>query len=78
MAGKMSRLIGCPDTVALKWVLPPSQEHPEAFEQLQRSGMGRNSSWDQAASQYEQIFDWAMVRCLVASEYVARSCDSSA
>ena len=23
--------------------------------------MGRNSSWDQAASQYEQIFDWAMV-----------------
>jgi len=38
------------------------QEHPEAFEQLQRNGMGRNSSWDQAASQYEQIFDWAMVR----------------
>jgi len=46
---------------ALGTALATYKEHPDAFEQLQRTGMSRNSSWDQAASQYEQIFDWAML-----------------
>jgi starch synthase len=35
------------------------QNHPEDFQALQQRGMSRDSSWEMAASQYEQLFDWA-------------------
>lgn len=35
--------------------------HRDDFRLLQKRGMMRNSSWDLAAQQYEQIFNWARV-----------------
>lgn len=35
--------------------------HPESFTALQLAGMARECSWDRAASQYEEIFEWAAV-----------------
>jgi starch synthase len=35
------------------------RNHREDYEKLQRRGMERDSSWNNAAQQYEQIFDWA-------------------
>ena len=37
------------------------REHPDSFRDLQSRGMIRDSSWDKAAQEYEQIFDWAKV-----------------
>lgn len=34
--------------------------HREDFRRLQARGMERETSWDNAAQQYEQIFEWAM------------------
>lgn len=36
------------------------RKYPESFQALQASGMQRNSSWDQAAQEYERVFGWAM------------------
>ena len=47
-------------------VLDTYREHPDSFRALQHRGMERNSSWDKAAAEYEQIFAWAKVRGLVA------------
>lgn len=33
--------------------------HRETFRDLQKRGMQRQSSWDAAAQQYEQVFEWA-------------------
>ncbi|GMH34036.1 hypothetical protein BSKO_01870 [Bryopsis sp. KO-2023] len=33
--------------------------HRESFQDLQKRGMKRESSWDGAAQQYEQVFEWA-------------------
>ena len=35
------------------------RQHKDAFRGLQRRGMERDSSWDSAAQQYEQVFTWA-------------------
>ena len=43
-------------------VLETYREHPDSFRALQHRGMERNSSWDKAAAEYEQIFAWAKVR----------------
>ena len=42
-------------------VLETFREHPDSFRALQHRGMERNSSWDKAAAEYEQIFAWAKV-----------------
>lgn len=43
----------------LTQALKTLREHPESFAALQLRGMRRDSSWDKAAQNYEQIFDWA-------------------
>ena len=43
-------------------VLETYREHLDSFRALQHRGMERNSSWDKAAAEYEQIFAWAKVR----------------
>ena len=35
------------------------KHHQEDFRKLQKRGMERDSSWNNSAQQYEQIFDWA-------------------
>jgi len=45
---------------ALLHAIETYQKYPEAFQQLRASGMQRNSSWDQAAQEYERVFGWAM------------------
>jgi starch synthase len=42
-------------------VLETFREHPDSFRALQHRGMERNSSWDKAAAEYEQIFAWAKI-----------------
>jgi starch synthase len=37
------------------------RNHPQDFEGLQKRGMERDSSWNGAAEQYEQIFEWALL-----------------
>jgi starch synthase len=37
------------------------REYPADFEGIQRRGMQRDSSWNGAAEQYEQIFEWALM-----------------
>jgi starch synthase len=44
---------------ALGLALLTLRDHPDDFRDIQRRGMGRDSSWDTAAQQYEQIMDWA-------------------
>ena len=44
---------------ALANSLETFREHPDSFRALQERGMNRNSSWDKAAAEYEQIFEWA-------------------
>ena len=44
---------------ALGTALVTLREHPDSFRALQLRGMERDSSWDAAAQQYEQIFAWA-------------------
>jgi len=36
------------------------REHPMSFQEVQKNGMCRDSSWDQAAAEYEKVFDWAL------------------
>ncbi len=47
-------------TWALGMALKTYFEHKEAFRAIQKRGMERDSSWDTAAQQYEQIMTWAM------------------
>ena len=44
---------------SLGTALATLREHPDSFRALQLRGMERDSSWDAAAQQYEQIFAWA-------------------
>eukprot|EP00803_Ostreobium_quekettii_P008010 evm.model.scf_397.12 EVM.evm.TU.scf_397.12 scf_397:88005-91260(-) len=37
------------------------REHPDSFKSIQKRGMVRDSSWDKAAQQYEQVFTWAKI-----------------
>lgn len=44
---------------AIRTALDTYWNHPDSFRALQQRGMERNSSWEKAASEYEQIFSWA-------------------
>ena len=44
---------------ALAYALETYRDHPKSFKALQERGMQRDSSWNKAAAEYEQIFDWA-------------------
>jgi starch synthase len=46
---------------AMGLALHTLRNHPQDFEGLQRRGMDRDSSWNGAAEQYEQIFEWALM-----------------
>eukprot|EP00879_Flechtneria_rotunda_P017220 GHRR01018041.1.p1 GENE.GHRR01018041.1~~GHRR01018041.1.p1 ORF type:complete len:421 (+),score=103.09 GHRR01018041.1:241-1503(+) len=37
------------------------RDYPQDFEGIQRRGMERDSSWNGAAEQYEQVFEWALI-----------------
>jgi starch synthase len=37
------------------------REHRDEFDGIALRGMARDSSWEQAASQYEQVFEWALM-----------------
>jgi starch synthase len=44
---------------ALGLALLTLREHPDDFREIQKRGMARDSSWDTAAQQYEQVVGWA-------------------
>ena len=46
---------------ALGHAITTLKHHRDDFRALQKRGMERNSSWDLAAQQYEQVFEWALV-----------------
>lgn len=46
-------------TSALANAIQTYHAHPDSFKALQERGMRRDSSWDKAAAEYEQIFEWA-------------------
>ena len=37
------------------------RNHKKSWAALMRNGMQKDLSWDKAAEQYEQIFEWAMM-----------------
>lgn len=37
------------------------RDHKDSWKALMRNGMSKDLSWDAAAEQYEQIFEWAMM-----------------
>jgi hypothetical protein len=47
---------------ALGHAITTYKHHRNDFVELQRRGMSRDASWDSAAQQYEQLFEWALVR----------------
>ncbi|KAF9601132.1 hypothetical protein IFM89_017037 [Coptis chinensis] len=44
---------------ALRYAIETYREHKTSWEGLMKRGMERDYSWDKAASQYEQVFEWA-------------------
>ncbi|KAK9802897.1 hypothetical protein WJX73_003216 [Symbiochloris irregularis] len=46
-------------TSALANALQTFHAHPDSFHALQQRGLRRDSSWNKAAAEYEQIFEWA-------------------
>jgi starch synthase len=48
-------------TAALGNALRTYREHRAEFDGIALRGMARDSSWEQAATQYEQVFEWALV-----------------
>ncbi|KAA6428602.1 MAG: soluble starch synthase [Trebouxia sp. A1-2] len=48
-------------TATLGQALDTYRNHTDSFRDLQSRGMVRDSSWDKAAQEYEQIFEWAKV-----------------
>lgn len=46
--------------VALNHAMTTYWNYPDSFVALRASGMARNSSWDQAAQEYERVFGWAL------------------
>lgn len=37
------------------------RNHKNDFKELQKRGMARDASWDLAAQQWEQVFEWALI-----------------
>lgn len=46
---------------ALRVAVGTYKEHKPSWEGLMKRGMEGNTSWDNAATQYEQVFDWAFI-----------------
>lgn len=46
------------DTIG--WACATYYDRPHEFARLQENGMRRNYAWDESASKYEQIYDWAV------------------
>lgn len=46
---------------ALDLALQTYHNHRESWQGLMRSGMNKDLTWDRAAQQYEQIFEWAFM-----------------
>ncbi|GMP24892.1 hypothetical protein CsSME_00002001 [Camellia sinensis var. sinensis] len=47
--------------VALKVAIQTYREFKPSWEGLMKRGMKRDSTWDNAAVQYEQVFEWAFI-----------------
>lgn len=35
------------------------RDYPDSWKGIMKRGMAQDMSWDRAASQYEQLFEWA-------------------
>lgn len=46
---------------ALKIAIGTYREHKSSWEGLMKRGMERDYSWNNAAVQYEQVFEWAFI-----------------
>ena len=46
---------------ALDSALTTRWHSPQAWQTVQRNGMQADLSWDRAARDYEQIFNWALM-----------------
>ncbi|KAG8381133.1 hypothetical protein BUALT_Bualt06G0090700 [Buddleja alternifolia] len=46
---------------ALRIAAGTYKDHKSSWEGLMKRGMERDSSWDKAATQYEQVFEWALI-----------------
>ena len=46
---------------AIDFALETYRSHQGSWQKLMLSGMGKDLSWDRAARQYEQIFEWALM-----------------
>lgn len=46
---------------ALRNALVTYREYKTSWEELMKRGMQRDSTWDSAAAQYEQVFEWAFI-----------------
>ncbi|GAX73007.1 hypothetical protein CEUSTIGMA_g459.t1 [Chlamydomonas eustigma] len=46
---------------ALGHAITTYKHHRSDFVDLQKRGMSRDASWDSAAQQYEQLFEWALI-----------------
>lgn len=46
---------------ALRLAAATYREYKESWEGLMRRGMTRNYSWENAAVQYEQVFQWVFM-----------------
>ncbi|GLT63661.1 hypothetical protein SLA2020_362070 [Shorea laevis] len=46
---------------ALRTAMQTYREHKESWEGLVRRGMKRDFTWESAAKQYEQVFEWAFI-----------------
>lgn len=46
---------------ALKFAIGTYREHKSSWEGLIKRGMERDYSWNNAAEQYEQVFQWAFM-----------------
>jgi starch synthase len=46
---------------AVDLALTTYRSHPESWKKLMLSGMSQDLSWNKAAEQYEQIFEWALL-----------------
>lgn len=46
---------------ALKTAVRTYREHKPSWEGLMRRGMQRDCTWENAAIQYEQVFEWAFI-----------------
>ena len=45
----------------LRTAISTYREHKSSWEGLMKRGMSKDFTWDHAAEQYEQIFQWAFI-----------------